>query len=143
MAQVDFYTGTINKLLIACRLCAKAVQQAQRTLVYVPDSALAERFDKLLWTFSSIDFIPHCHAENPLAVATPVVLDKQIPSDAGHYFQIVLNLDTEIPPNFESVQRVIEVVDETATEDKQLARQRYRLYQQQGHHLRHYQLNNP
>ncbi len=140
MAQVDFYTGATDRLLIACRLCAKATQQGLKTVVHVPDTLLAGQFDKLLWTFSQTSFVPHCRVDDRLADITPVLLNsesalaKEISSD------VLLNLDKAVPADFERFQRIVEVVDETVN-NKQLARERYRFYQEQGHEIRHHRLD--
>lgn len=140
MTQIDFYTGAADRLLIACRLCAKAVQQGLKTVVYVPDERLAGQFDKLLWTFTPTGFVPHCRVDNKLADVTPVIMNSRpVLMEAG-CFDVLLNLDADVPPGFEQFPRVVEIVDET--EDGKLqARKRYRHYQEQGHDVRHHRLD--
>lgn len=140
MTQIDFYIGAADRLLIACRLCAKAVQQGLRTVVHVPDEHLAGQFDKLLWTFTPTGFVPHCRADSKLAKVTPVIMSsRSVLMEDGH-FDVLLNLDTNIPAGFEQFPRVVEIVDER--EDSKLqARKRYRCYQQQGHDIRHHRLD--
>gem|GEM_PF-1218308 len=101
MTQIDFYTGAADRLLIACRLCAKAVQQGLKTVVYVPDERLAGQFDKLLWTFTPTGFVPHCRVDNKLADVTPVIMNSRpVLMEAG-CFGVLLNLDADVPPGFE------------------------------------------
>lgn len=140
MTQIDFYTGAADRLLIACRLCAKAVQQGLKTVVHVPDERLAGQFDKLLWTFTPTGFVPHCRVDNKLADVTPVIMNSRpVLMEAG-CFDVLLNLDAGVPPGFEQFPRVVEIVDET--EDGKLqARKRYRHYQEQGHDVRHHRLD--
>ncbi|ABI58872.1 MULTISPECIES: DNA polymerase III subunit chi [Nitrosomonas] len=139
MTQIDFYTGATDRLLIACRLCSKAVQQGLKTVVYIPDAELANRFDKLLWTFSPTSFVPHCQADDKLAGVTPVILNNQLEMPEVAYFDVLLNLDAAIPSGFEHFKRVVEIVDEI--EDSKLhARKRYRRYQELGHDIRHHRL---
>ncbi|MEB2332035.1 MAG: DNA polymerase III subunit chi [Nitrosomonas sp.] len=140
MTQIDFYTGAADRLLIACRLCAKAVQQGLKTVVHVPDERLAGQFDKLLWTFTPTGFVPHCRVDNKLADVTPVIMNSRpVLMEAG-CFDVLLNLDADVPPGFEQFPRVVEIVDET--EDGKLqARKRYRHYQEQGHDVRHHRLD--
>ena len=45
--------------------------------IYIPDTETAERLDKLLWTFSSTAFIPHCRVDDKLAYVTPVIISPQ------------------------------------------------------------------
>lgn len=140
MTQIDFYTGAADRLLIACRLCAKAVQQGLKTVVHVPDERVAGQFDKLLWTFTPTGFVPHCRVDNKLADVTPVIMNSRpVLTEAG-CFDVLLNLDADVPPGFEQFPRVVEIVDET--EDGKLqARKRYRHYQEQGHDVRHHRLD--
>ncbi|MBE7526524.1 DNA polymerase III subunit chi [Betaproteobacteria bacterium PRO4] len=139
MTQIDFYTGAPDRLLIACRLCAKAMQQGLRTIVHVPDTDLAERLDKLLWTFMSTSFVPHCRVGDKLAEVTPVVVNNQPGLSGAGNFDVLLNLDGVVPPEIGQFRRVVEVVDE-AEENKLLGRKRYRIYQGQGYDIRHHRL---
>lgn len=140
MTQVDFYTGAADRLLIACRLCAKAVQQGLKTIVHIPDERLAGQFDKLLWTFAPTGFVPHCRVNDKLAKETPVIMNNRpVLAEVGH-FDVLLNLHTDIPSGFEQFPRVVEIVDETE-DGKLLARKRYRCYQEQGHDIRHHRLD--
>ncbi len=139
VTRVDFYTGAVNKLLVACHLCEKATQQKLKTRVDVVDTTVANQLDKLLWTFSPTSFVPHCLASDKLAEVTPVVLrTESAQTDVIHY-DVLLNLGTEVPPGVEIAKRVIEVVDKTDL-DKQLARTRYRYYQAQGYDIHHHRL---
>ncbi|MBV6390525.1 MAG: hypothetical protein JNIBNLAF_02246 [Nitrosomonas europaea] len=140
MTQIDFYTGAADRLLIACRLCAKAVQQGLKTVVHVPDERLAGQFDKLLWTFTPTGFVPHCRMDNKLADVTPVIMNSRLVLTEADCFDVLLNLNADVPPGFEQFPRVVEIVDET--EDGKLqARKRYRHYQEQGHDVRHHRLD--
>lgn len=141
MTQIDFYSGASDKLQIACRLCLKVIRQALKIVVYIPDSSLSGRFDKLLWTFSPISFVPHCHAGEKMADVTPVILSssREETQRIAHH-DVLLNLHNEVPPDFDQFQRIIEiVVDEP--DDKAAARKRYRFYQEQGLNIRHHKLD--
>lgn len=136
MTEIDFYSGGGDRLHTACRLTAKVVRQGLKLMIYTPDVAEAERLDKLLWTFSSTDFIPHCRAEDRLADVTPVILSRQATNSSR---DVLLNLDIERPPFFSRFQRVIEIAGITP-EDTQAARKRYRFYQDRGYEIRHHRL---
>ena len=141
MVQVDFYTGAADKLSTACRLCIKAVQQMQRMLILSDDAPQLTQLDKLLWTFSSVSFIPHCFVDNQLSAITPIVLGSpaHVSPEALNY-GILLNFHDEILPYYHCFDRVIEIVDHTAA-DKEKARKRYRIYQAQGCQVRHHNLD--
>jgi len=130
MTRIDFYTKVDNKLRFAGKLCAKALAQKLRVNVYAPDSKVAERFDRLLWTDNALSFIPHCRAEDPLATETPVLIHTQegdLLDDA-----LLINLDPAWPPFFSRFERVIEIVG-TEPEDAAAARERFRFYRDRGY----------
>lgn len=126
--------------MTACRLCAKAVQQGLRVIVYAPDISLIEQFDQLLWTFSSTSFIPHCRNDDDASLVqqTPVILSDRIQSDTA--FDVLLNLHHQLPPCFNGFKRIIEIAGAT-DEDKSAARERYRRYKNEGFNVQHYQLD--
>ena len=70
MTRVDFHFNATDKLGYACRLVRKIRRTGPRVVVFGDPLTLAE-FDRLLWTFSQLDFIPHVHAGDPLAGRTP------------------------------------------------------------------------
>lgn len=137
--EIYFYSGAPNKLHTACRLCAKAVQQDFKVLVYSQDVPLLNQFDKLLWTIAPTSFVPHCHAENiKLAPVSPVVLSDQV--ENNHDAAVLLNLNNDYPPAFEQFQRLIEIADQS-NEGKIAARKRYRFYQDAGYTIHHHQID--
>lgn len=143
MAQIYFYSGARDKLVTACRLCAKALQQNMRVLIYTPDIVLMEKMDELLWTFSATSFVPHCSAiigkgNEQIYSVSPVIISNQIHSDQG--YDVLLNLHDQCPPLFEQFDRLIEIAD-LSNQDSENARERYRNYKQMGLHIQHYDLN--
>lgn len=134
MTRVDFHTNVGDALLYACRLARKAYQAGQ-PLVVVADEARLRAFDERLWTFSPLDFLPHCMADSELAARTPIVLTTDI-EQAPHH-QILLNLAPEVPAQFARFERLLEVVGNS--EDELTAgRERYRFYRDRGYPLNNY-----
>ncbi len=140
MTQIYFYSGSNDKLKTACRLCAKAVQQEMRVMVYTPDVALIEQLDALLWTFSPTSFVPHCgiHDDEQLIHVTPVILSDRVQTD--DHFDVLLNLHHQHPPSFDQFKRLIEIAG-VSHEDKLVARERYRFYKDAGYEIQHYHLD--
>ena len=140
MMQIYFYSGSNDRLQTACRLCAKAVQQNMKVLIYAPDTAVLEELDQLLWTFAPTSFIPHCdiRADSELVNATPVILSNSIPAD--RQFDVLLNLHQQQPPAFDQFNRLIEIAD-TSPEGKQTARARYRFYKDAHYPMQHFNLD--
>ncbi|MEQ1815326.1 MAG: DNA polymerase III subunit chi [Nitrosomonas sp.] len=140
MTQIYFYSGSNDKLQTACRLCAKAVKQNMKIMVYSPDATVLERFNELLWTFSPTSFIPHCTLQDDpqLLNVTPVILSGQIPQDS--HYDVLLNLHQKHPPLFNQFNRIIEIAG-VSHEDKLVARERYRFYKDAGYEIQHFNLD--
>ena len=137
MTRIDFYSNADSKLQAACQLVAKAAREQSRVVVYAPDQNAARSFDKLLWTYQAIGFVPHCLEGDPLSAETPVVIAFD-DSGLAHY-RVLVNLHSESPPSFSRYERLIEVVG-TDEEDRQRARGRFRFYRDRGYEIHHHDL---
>jgi DNA polymerase III subunit chi len=137
MTRIDFYSNAEPKLQVACQLVAKAVREQLQVMVYSPDEAVARSFDKLLWTYQAIGFVPHCLASDALSPETPVVIASG-DSEMSHY-RVLLNLHTDSPPSFSRFERLIELVG-TGEDDRQSARARFRFYRDRGYEIQHHDL---
>lgn len=135
MTEIYFYSGAYDKLTTACRLCAKALQQNMRVLIYILDTAVMNKMDELLWTFSATSFVPHCSVlsqlDKEVIESSPVIISNNI--QAGVHFDVLLNLHSECPPMFEQFNRLIEIVD-LSDHDSESGRHRFRCYKQKGFH---------
>jgi len=137
VTQVDFYVQAEDKVRTAVRLAAKAYQLGRRLTVYCTDRAIAEHFDRVLWTNPAIGFVPHCHAEDRLAPATPIVIDRS--GNDPQNDDVLLNLDAARPPYFSRFHRLIEIVS-LDDDDRQRARDRYKFYRDRGYEIRTHDL---
>ena len=130
MTQVDFYTHADDKLAIACKLCAKAIANKMRVLVYTPDTQVSEKLSRLMWSVPQTSFIAHCAATDRLAALTPIIIDHNGATPV--HDELLLNLRAEVPPSFSRFQRVIEIVT-TDEDDSSAARARFRFYRERGY----------
>ena len=133
MTRIDFYHYAEDKLRFACRLAAKAHERASRVVVWSPERAVLERFDRELWSLQATGFVPHCFAGSAAAAETPIVLahaDGELP-----HHDVLLNLGDDWPPFFASFERVLEIVA-TDEADKERARARYVFYRKRGYDIR-------
>jgi DNA polymerase-3 subunit chi len=137
VTQVDFYVQAEDKVHTAVRLATKAYQLGRRLTVYCTDRETAEHFDRVLWTTPAIGFVPHCHAEDSVAPATPIVIDRG--GNDPQNDDVLINLDGGRPPYFSRFQRLIEIVAGD-DEDKQRARDRYKFYRDRGYEIRTHDL---
>ena len=133
MTRIDFYHYAADKRAFACRLATKAFEQSSRLVVYSPDAAALQEFDRQLWTFQATRFVPHCYANDKLAAETPVILTNG-EGELPHH-DVLLNLGDEWPPFFASFERLLEIVA-VDDEDKQKARGRYRFYKERGYDIK-------
>lgn len=133
MTRIDFYHYADDKLRFACRLAAKAYEQANRLVVYTPDARVLGDFDKALWTFQSTRFVPHALAGTSIAGETPVILASSEANLPHH--DVLLNLADEWPPFFASFERLLEIVTHDDA-DKALARERYAFYRKRGYDIK-------
>ncbi|KKB65142.1 DNA polymerase III subunit chi [Robbsia andropogonis] len=131
MTRIDFHTGVPDQIGYACRLVRKAYGAGQQIVVVAEPGTLAA-FDTALWTFSPLDFIPHCGVDSPLAAQTPVVLSTE-PARAPHH-AVLVNLGAAVPDDFARFERLLEIVG-AAPEAVTAGRDRYRFYRDRGYPL--------
>lgn len=133
MTRIDFYvlpsSDLQERLQTSCRLSAKAWQQGINTFIRCQDTAQMEQLDALLWSYPPERFLPHNrYRDNPHA---PIVLgDDSIPTLPQP--QLLINLATQIPPEYGLFERVIEIV----VQDPQhlnSARENFRHYRRCGY----------
>ena len=134
MTRIDFHSNVSDSLLYACRLIRKAYLAGQPTIVLAEPERL-RAFDEQLWTFSPLDFVPHCNAGSPLAAQTPIVLAANL-DDVPHH-QVLLNLGATVPAQFARFERLLEVVG-NAQDELVAGRERYRFYRDRGYALNNY-----
>lgn len=145
MTRIDFAFGAPDRLRTACQVVRKRFLAGQRLVVYCKDGSRLAAFDRMLWAFDDTSFVPHVLANDPLAAETPVVLTAGDPQQAAQAAQPappadgadpaplwLLNLDNDCPPGFDTFERLLEIVSDDPN-DKQAARQRWRVYQNAGH----------
>lgn len=133
MTEVAFHFNVPDKIGYACRLLRKAHGSGARVGV-VGDAEHLRALDVALWSFSQLDFVPHCaaSAEARVLAASPIVLGTQAAQFA--HGQVLLNLGEQVPDGFERFERLIELVD-TSAPDRASARQRWRHYSERGYAL--------
>lgn len=135
--RIDFYHDAPDKLAIAARIVHKAVAQGHRLTVLAPDTALAEAFDRLLWTQPATGFLPHCRADSPLAAETPVLIATSLETAAND--DVLINLGHDLPDGFAHYARLIEIVGRDDA-DKAPARERFRHYRDAGYEINRHDL---
>lgn len=129
MTRIDFHTNVGDPLAYACRLARKAYASGRALVVLAEPTRLAA-FDEQLWTFSPLEFVPHCMAKSPLAQDTPVVLASDL--DGVPHHQVLVNLGAPVPAQFARFERLIEIVGNDGDE-LAAGRERFRFYRDRGY----------
>jgi DNA polymerase-3 subunit chi len=138
MTEVAFHFNVPDKLAYSCRLLRKAWGSGARVVVTGEPETLS-RLDLMLWTFSPLEFVPHCHvtAAPGTLVSTSVVLADSLHACPHH--EVLVNLGPEIPDGFERFERFIELVT-LAPDDRAAARSRWKHYADRGYALKRHDL---
>ncbi len=138
MTEVAFHFNAPDRLTYACRLLRKAVASGAKVVV-TGEGGLLRELDVSLWTFSPLEFVPHCHstAEPAVLETSPVVLAEAV-RDTPHQ-QVLVNLGGPVPEGFERFERLIEVVT-TDEGDRQEARRRWKHYADRGYAITRHDL---
>ena len=139
MTEVAFHFNVPDKLAYACRLLRKATGAGSRVVV-TGDAEMLRSLDIELWTFSSLEFIPHCHAASAqpqVLAASPVVLAES--ARATPHQDVLVNLGGRVPEGFERFERLIELVTREDG-DRQEARSRWKHYADRGYAIKKHDL---
>ena len=134
--RIDFYVNSPEILKTACQIVKKAVAAQLRIFVFSSDAARLDQFDKALWTFESLAFVPHTRLNAANAAETPVWLGTQALPNQPSMQQpsVLVNLSDQVPDwlsESRSIERVIELVgmDDSS---KQAGRDRFKYYRSLG-----------
>ncbi len=149
MARIDFHSNVSDKLEYACRLTRKIwsatpAGEPVRHIVMVGEKADLKKLDELLWSFSAVDFLPHCFIDDEAAIETPILLAddflspalSQLPH-ADVLIHLGMRMPSDVPGMLARFPRLVEVV--TTNEAERLAgRERYKAYRDLGHELHNF-----
>ncbi len=139
MTEVAFHFNVPEKLGYACRLLRKAAGAGSKVMV-TGHPELLRRLDTELWTFSALEFLPHCVsgvAAPEVVAASPVVLAES--PRTGPHHEVLVNLGERVPDGFEGFERLIEVVTPDDA-DRQQARARWKHYADRGYSITRHDL---
>ncbi|MDR2626257.1 MAG: DNA polymerase III subunit chi [Zoogloeaceae bacterium] len=143
MTKVFFYHDAGNRLQAACDLIVKSFAQGKTFTILVSDPEREQFVDRMLWVQPQLSFLPHCRADAANAAQTPVLLTKDTGLGLPHlHTERLLNLDDRVPESFARFQNLIEIVSQSEA-DRAHARQRSRIYKEQGCEIRFIDLQAP
>lgn len=139
-SRVDFAFGASHRLRMGCEVVHKHYLAGRSVVVYTQDEQRLSTFDRLLWSYDPLAFIPHVYADDPMATTTPIVLTTAPPvapkaNQATQPDTWLLNLDIACPPNAQAFTRILEIVS-GHEQDKAAARERWLAYKAAGYDVR-------
>lgn len=138
MTRIDFYSTDQSRLHVACKLAQKALSQDMAVTLYTPEDSVARAMDRLLWTYPTTGFIPHCYPTDRHAAHTPVIIASALDNSGPD--ELLVNLADTIPAVFGRYRRLIEIVSSTDG-DQDAARIRWRHYKERGYEVNHVNLS--
>ena len=135
MTEVSFHFNVADRTGYTCRLVRKAARSGASVVLTGPPAALAH-FDRALWTFDDLEFLPHAMPApgQPLADRLRAATKVWLLQDAGEATQhdVLVNLGADAPAGFESFARLIEIVTPDDA-DRSAARLRWMHYATRGY----------
>ena len=144
MQQIDFHFNVGNRLQYACRFVKKVWKMGRSIAVWSSDPARLADFDRRLWAFEDLAFIPHAMAGGEDAEEARVILGADAAALPGS--DVLLLLDEQTPPQFEQLferfDRVVDIVS-SIPEETAAARLRYKAYLSRKYPLKAYDQGRP
>ena len=141
--QVDFYIlqdqSERSIWQFCCRLTEKAWRLGNKVQVRTNNEEETRQLDDLMWTYSDESFLPHARQDEKTDAAdipAPIILGHEAnntPCD------LLINLASSSPEQLEQYPRIAEILNENET-IKQLGRERYSKYKQNGCAVQHHQI---
>ena len=136
MTRIDFYLldrePARGRNRAVCQLTNKAFRLGHRIYILTATSQHAADLDRLLWTFNAGSFIPHGLNLTDMSGPLPVLIGPAEPP--VEFNDVLISLTPKVPECVSRFQRIAEIVDNDDME-KQLARERFRSYRDQGYPL--------
>ena len=141
MTEVTFHFNVPDRTDYTCRLVRKASRLGASVVLAGPAVALAH-FDRALWTFDELEFLPHVLLRPGQPVAPRLRATKvwlaQDANQAGLH-ELLINLGAEAPAGFESFEKVVEIVSADEA-DRAAARSRWKHYASRGYAIRKHEV---
>lgn len=141
MTEVSFHFNVPDRTDYTCRLVRKAARAGAKVVLAGPARALAH-FDRALWTFDELEFLPHRVLQPGEAVtgrhAPTRVWLVQEPTEVPHH-EVLINLDESPAVGFESFEKLIEIVS-ADPDDRAAARVRWKHYASRGYAIRKHEV---
>ncbi|UOF93886.1 MAG: DNA polymerase III subunit chi [Bordetella sp.] len=144
--HIDFIFDVENRLIAACHVIKKYYSIGYKFIIFC-DNHNMRLFNRMLWSFDDISFIPHVFITDGLAKDTPIILTNTCPSESVKIIGLeiekfwLLNISDICPPNYFNFIHLIEIVSREP-DDRFFARKRWKEYKAGNNNLHSYKLSN-
>lgn len=91
-------------------LIEKAYNNHKKIFVYCPIQDRIDYYDKLIWTFKKISFIPHTKLHDPMYEKSPIILSTEIKKELIMSFDMLIFIDFYEFYDFFSSERLVYMV---------------------------------
>jgi len=140
MTEIRFYHMRQKQLDQALpEILTKALAGGYRIVIRAGDETQAERLNDLLWTYRPDSFLPHGMQKDGYAEDQPVWITSQDENPNGADVLILTSGSTTI--NKGDFKLCCEMFDGRDAEMVKSARERWKLYQEQGFDITYWQQN--
>ena len=136
MKKVDFYLISNRvadaRFKLASRLSNKLLRLEKKTLVVTEDQQQCENLSRIMWSFSDTSFVAHERLSiDSVNCNITISSITEVKIESKTDFDVLINLSNTMPDFNRYFSRIAEIVefDEPV---KTLARQRYKIYQENG-----------
>jgi len=137
VTEISFHFNVTDRTDYTCRLVRKASRLGASVVLAGPAEALMH-FDRALWIFDDLEFLPHVLLRPGQPVAPRLRATKvwlaQDAGQSGHH-EVLVNLGPQAPAGFESFDKVVEIVSVDEA-DRAAARVRWKHYKTRGYAIR-------
>jgi DNA polymerase III subunit chi len=141
LTEISFHFNVADRTDYTCRLVRKATR-AGASVVLAGTAPTLAHFDRALWTFDDLEFLPHAMPRPGDALpagprATTVWLLQDAARAPRH--EVLVNLGAAPPEGFESFGKLIEIVSPDEA-DRAAARERWKHYANRGYAINRHEV---
>lgn len=131
MTEVSVYKLSVTPLEKTLpKLMEKVLQGGMRAVIVSPSKERVEVLNTLLWTYTTLTFLPHGSAEDGFADQQPIWLTSQV--ENPNKADVLVLCDGAQSATLQGFTRCLDLFDGNDTESTQDARKRIEQYKAQG-----------
>lgn len=136
--DVNFYHLTHSPLEKTLpRLLEKVLAAKLRAVVLTDTDERLQAFDSLLWTYSSLGFLPHGSIREGEAAYQPIWLTTQLENPNGA--KVIVVTDGTLVTKDSTFEKCIDLFNGMDEEMVKATRQRWKTYKEKGHCVTYWQ----